>query len=121
MIEPLSGFPPDVLAFRCDGKVTGADYETVLIPAVEAALKTHTRLRLYYEIGSGFDGFEPSALFDDFKVGVEHLSLWSRIAVVCDVEWIRFAVSAFRFLMPGNVRSFHLNEADQARAWIAEA
>lgn len=37
---------------------------------MEAALKTHAQLRLYDEIGGGFEGDARRALFDDFKVGV---------------------------------------------------
>jgi hypothetical protein len=34
------------------------------------------------------------------------------------VEWIRYAVHAFRFLMPGAVRLFALEDAPKAREWI---
>lgn len=32
MIKMLEGFPAPIVAFRCDGQVTRADYEQVLIP-----------------------------------------------------------------------------------------
>ncbi len=58
-------------------------------------------------------------MWEDFSIGMEHLSRWERIAVVTDVEWIRLAVHAFGFLMPGKVRIFPVKEATGARAWIA--
>lgn len=51
MIERLKGFPDNVVAIACHGEVTKQDYDTVLIPAVEKALKTHDKLRLLYEVG----------------------------------------------------------------------
>ena len=43
MIDILQDFPASVLAFACHGQVAKADYETVLVPAVEAALKRHDK------------------------------------------------------------------------------
>ncbi|HVN63399.1 MAG TPA: STAS/SEC14 domain-containing protein [Candidatus Binataceae bacterium] len=70
-------------------------------------------------MGAQFSGIDPGAAWEDFKVGVEHLTRWERAAVVTDVEWIHHAVNAFRFLMPGRIRVFPNNQAAQARAWIA--
>jgi len=121
MITLLSGFGPDVVAVACSGHVARADYETVLIPAVEAALKAHDSVRIYYEVRADFAGIEPGAVWDDFTLGVEHLARWRRMAVVTDVGWIRLAIHTFGFLMPGKVRVFPLSEKAQARAWISEA
>ena len=54
MIEHLAGFPDNVVAFVCKGRVTKADYDTVLIPAVIDALENHQKVRLYYETDPGF-------------------------------------------------------------------
>ena len=121
MIEHLKGFPGNVLAFACHGKVSRQDYETVLVPAVEATLKVHEKVRLYYETAADFTGIEAGAVLEDTKVGLEHLGRWERIALVSDVEWIRIAVRAFGFLLPARLRVFEQGEATAARAWIGEA
>jgi len=120
MIRILPGFPAHVLAAACQGRVTRADYETVLIPAIEKALAAQPKVSIYYEIGAGFEGIEPGAVLDDLKVGMGHLSRWDRMAVVCDVAWIRDAVLAFGFLMPGRVRVLQLGQAAEARKWVSE-
>ena len=76
MIELLKGFPETVVALRGTGHITKSDYETVLIPAVEAALKVRDKVRLYYEIGPDFGGYDPGAAWEDFKVGVKHFTRW---------------------------------------------
>jgi hypothetical protein len=121
MIKRLTDFPDNVLGFRCSGKVTKADYDTALVPAVLQALKTHEKLRIYYETASDFSGLEAGAMWEDFKVGMEHLVRWERVAVVTDVEWIRQTMQLFSFIMPGTARSFPSAEAAQARAWIVAA
>ncbi len=118
MIRLLTGFPDNVLAAACEGQVTRRDYEEVLVPAANAALQRHQKVRVYYEITPQFTGIDAGAVWEDFRVGMGHLSRWERMACVTDVEWIRFAVNAFRFLMPGTLRVFPVNETDEARRWI---
>jgi SpoIIAA-like len=118
MIKKLTDFPGNVAAFVCKGRVTRADYDAVLLPAVQSALSTHDKVRLYYETDADFAGLEAGAMWEDFKVGVEHLTRWERVAVVTDVQWIRHAVRFFGFLMPGATKLFSRSEAAQAREWI---
>jgi SpoIIAA-like len=121
MIELLKGFPDDVVAVSCKGRVTKSDYDTVLVPTVEKALKAHEKVRLYYEAGPGFGGIDPAAAWEDFKVGMEHFTRWQRVAVVTDVDWIRHTMRLFSFIMPGDMRVFPVAEATQARVWIGSA
>jgi len=118
MIETLTQFPNNVIAVACSGNVTRRDYETILIPRVTKALEDQKKVRLYYQIGVDFEGIDPGAMWEDLKIGIEHLSRWERIAVVTDVYWIKHTIKAFGFLIPGAVRVFPLAEAGQARGWI---
>lgn len=118
MINVLKDFPDTIVAVTCEGQVTRADYERVLIPRVNEALARHGKVRLYYEIGSAFSGIDAGAVWEDTKIGLEHLSRWEKLALVTDVQWIRLAVGAFRFLMPGRLRIFDTSQTEEARAWI---
>jgi hypothetical protein len=118
MLEIIETFPDNVVALVAKGRVTRKDYEEVLIPRVEAALKRHHKIGLYYELGTQFSGIDPGAAWEDLKVGVEHLSRWERMAVVTDVDWITHMLNAFRLFMPGQLRVFTTAQASEARAWI---
>lgn len=119
MIEIIEGLPDNVVAFTAKGNVSRRDYSEVLVPAVENAFRRHRKVRCYYELGREFSGMDSGAVWEDFKIGVEHLAQWERVAVVTDVEWVRLAVNAFRFLVPCGVRIFGTSEAADARSWIA--
>lgn len=120
MIEMLTGLPSNVIGFNAIGKVTAEDYENHIVPAVEEALLSNDKVRLLYNLGEGFDGFEAGAVWEDTKVGLGHLAAWERIALVTDVDWMRMATKAFGFAMPGQVRVFKNAELEAARDWVSE-
>lgn len=117
MIEVLQGFPGNVVAFACHGHVTRSDYLTVLIPAVEKALRSYEKVRLYYETATDFKAIDAGAVWEDTRVGIGHFLRWERFAVVTDVEWIKHTVKFFSFLLPGELKVFSTAEAPQARQW----
>jgi hypothetical protein len=120
VIESIPGLPDGVLGFSAKGTVTAKDYETVIIPAVEAQFARNKKVRFLYHLGTEFVRFEAVAMWDDAKLGFKHLTGWERIAVVSDVAWIRAAIDAFALLMPGRVRVFREGELAEAKRWLAE-
>ncbi|MEO8215568.1 MAG: STAS/SEC14 domain-containing protein [Acidobacteriota bacterium] len=119
MITLLPNLPENTIGISASGRVSGADYEAVLIPAVETALEKHKKLRLIYELSDDFTGFTAGAMWDDMKLGMAHLTAWERVAVVTDVSWIANAANMFRFVMPCPVKIFPLKDRAEAEAWIA--
>jgi len=120
MLERINGLSENVLGFEAKGEVTGADYESVLIPAVEEMLARQKNIRFLYHLGDEFTGFDAKAMWDDVKVGLQHFAAWERVAVVTDMGWIRTAVKAFGFVMPGHVRIFSNLEFAEALRWLNE-
>jgi len=120
MIEKISGLPDNVLGFAAKGVVTANDYEKILIPEVERLFRRQNKVRLLYDLGEEFTGFEAAAMWDDAKLGLKHFASWDRLAVVTDIEWIRGAIKVFRHAMPGEVRLFGNRELAEAKRWISE-
>ena len=119
MIELLPNLPSKVVGFAASGRVTAEDYESVVFPAIESRLKEQAKIRVLYLLGSHFSGFTAGAMWDDAKVGLGHAGAWEKIAVVTDVDWIRSAVSIFRFILPCPVKVFSNAQLSEAKAWIA--
>ena len=115
MIEIIKELPDNVVGIVATGRVTNEECDDVLRPAMEASLKRHDKIRLYYEIGSRF----PGAGWGDLDIAIDHLPQWERIAVVTDTGWVRHTVNALRFLIASEVRVFTRLDAEEGRAWIA--
>ena len=119
MLSRLEGLPDNVLAVTATGEVTGDDYESVLIPAIDAMLAEHDKIRILYQLGPDFAGFSGAAFWDDARVGMAHIGKWEKIALVTDHEWMGHAARAFGFLMPGEVRAFANSQLAEAQEWVA--
>ena len=58
-------------------------------------------------------------MWSDARIGIKHLTRFSRVAVVSDVPWIRHAVRLFAPMMPAEVDVFADGELEAAKAWIS--
>jgi hypothetical protein len=67
MVEKILDLPDNVLGFTAKGTVTTNDYESVIIPEVEALFSRHGKVRFLYHLGEDFSGFEAAAMWDDTK------------------------------------------------------
>ncbi|MEV6105247.1 STAS/SEC14 domain-containing protein [Streptomyces sp. NPDC051940] len=109
--------PAGVVGFEASGKLSAEDYRDVVLPAlVEAAKSGEVRFLL---VVPDFDGMSAGALWQDLKVGVEHLRAWKRVALVTDVEWMVRVTHLFGWMTPGELKTFPLAERAEATAWVA--
>ncbi len=118
MFEAIDGFPSGVVAVRGVGRVTADDYRAVLMPRIGKAATGGRKVRLYLEFGDGFDGYAPSAMLADARLGISEFSAFERVAAVSDTDWIRRAVQLFGPIIPGEVRAFAVADIPAAREWI---
>jgi hypothetical protein len=117
MIKQLSDLPAGVIGFETEGRIEAEDYRDVVLPALERAAQTGEVRFLI--VMPEFHGMSGGAIWQDLKVGVEHLRAWKRIAVVTDIEWVTHMTGLFGWLTPGETRTFPVAEKDQAIAWVA--
>ena len=120
MLSLIGDLPANVIGVEADGKVTSADYEKVLVPAVEAARAASAdgKVRVLYVLHDDFPDYTTGAMWQDTKLGLGHLRAWERIALVCDAEWLRRSLRAFAWMLPGEVKAFELDDLDDAREWV---
>jgi len=71
-------------------------------------------------LGTEFTGFDAGAMWDDTKLGVKTFNSYERMAIVTDATWVRRSIKALGWLIPGDVRVFHVDELDSALGWIAD-
>ena len=117
MIEELKDMPAGVIGFDASGKLRAEDYRDVVLPALERAAATG-EVR-FVIVMRDFGGMSGGALWQDLKVGFEHLRAWKRIALVTDIEWMRHMTDLFGWMTPGETKTFALAQRDEAVEWAA--
>ena len=119
MIRILPDMPPGVLGLEAVDDVEKEDYEDVLLPAIDAAIAEHGKVRLVYVLGPEFDDYEGGAVWEDLELGVRHPASFERMAIVTDARWAGPAIRVFSVLWPGQARAFTLSEVESATRWAA--
>jgi SpoIIAA-like len=117
MMKELSGLPAGVIGFEASGRIRAEDYRDVVLPALERAAATG-EVR-FVIVMRDFDGMSGGAVWQDLKVGFEHLRAWKRVALVTDISWMRDLTSLFGWMTPGETKTFPLAQQDEAIAWAA--
>jgi len=114
----MDDLPDGIVGVRAFGEVDDDDYQDVLDPAINDALSRHDKIRLLYVLGPEFTGYDADAIWEDTKLGVRTFTDYERMAVVTDAVWVRRAVRALGWLIPGKVQVFHLDRLEEARDWV---
>ena len=117
-MEFIRDMPDSVAAVNGKGKLTGEDYKSVLIPAIEDLLTRHDKIRLLCCFDDDFS-FDGSAIWQDTTFGLKHLTKWEKLAIVTDKDWLRHSTSFLSFMVPGEVKVFTNAQLEAAKVWIA--
>jgi hypothetical protein len=114
----LDSLPSDVIGIDARGLISATDYRENLEPLVEEKLKQHDKLKMLLVAGPYFDGYSASALWDDAKFGLSHITTFSKLAVVTDEDWLHHSVKLFAAFMPTEVMVFPTKKLEEAKTWI---
>ncbi len=100
------------------GKLTHEDYE-IMNPMIDSALAgvTHPKVDVLFD-GMEWEGWEPRAAWDDFKLGLKHGNKFEKIAIYGNKKWQEFAAKVGSWFTSGEVKFFDNNE--DALAWLKE-
>jgi hypothetical protein len=106
----------NIAEITVDGSITKDEIEPV-IARLDAMIDEFGKIRVV-EVIKGVGKVEPGALWADLKWEPRHINSFSHVAVVADQKWVEWMVKPLDMLIPAKMRVFHLDELDEARAWI---
>src|SRR4051794_14259547 len=122
MVTVIAVDAPGVLAFVIAGRLTRADFQSVLLPPIREVIANGEEIRVLAVI-EDFQGLEAGPLLEELKVaarmGSAEASLRSYFAVVTDTDWVRRSIALFGWLVPGDIRVFATDRRTEAETWLA--
>jgi hypothetical protein len=121
MLRRIDDMPPGTIGFEAIGEVEDDDWERQVEPVLRREMAEGQKIRLLYLIGPDAREVEGDAMTADTGFRARHASSFDRVAVVSDETWMRPAMRALSFMLPGKARSFPVAELVAAKAWLAES
>ncbi len=112
--------PPGTIGFEAVGEVEDDDWEETVEPVLRQEIAAGRNVRLLYLIGTAAREVEGDAMSADTGFRVRHATSYERVAVVSDEDWIRPALRALSFLLPGKAQGFRVRDLAKAKAWLTE-
>ncbi|MCP4835796.1 MAG: STAS/SEC14 domain-containing protein [Phycisphaera sp.] len=104
------------VCIRPVGRLRAADYELIR-PAMEALISERGSIRVLFE-AEELDGWTPAAMWEDMKLGLHHAKDMERIALVVDKKWLEAMAALCRVFTRAEVKTFHADQIEDAKAWI---
>ena len=119
MLRRMTDVPVGTIGFEAVGEIEDDDWEEAAEPVLREEIAAGRKVRLLYVLGPAARGVEGDAMKADTEFRARHASSFERVAVVSDEDWMRPALRALSFLMPGKAKGFRVAELDDAKAWLA--
>lgn len=118
MIERDTDVPAGIDAVRAVGTLSRHDYDTVVVPMLDAAVREGRRLRFLCVVDEDFHGLTPDGMWADVKLGLTAMRNLEGCAVVSDLTWVRDTTQLAAFFLPGHVRVFDAVQREEALRWL---
>jgi hypothetical protein len=107
------------LELNVQGKLEDSDYRTFR-PLAEDRIREHGSVSLLVRI-SDFEGWTPSAMWEDLKFDVSHYSDVSRLALVGDEPATRWMARLSKPFTRAEVEHFPKEKLEAARTWVRQS
>ena len=119
-LRRIDDMPPGTIGFEAIGEVEDDDWEREVEPLLRSEMADGQKIRLLYLLGPEAREVEGDAMSADTGFRARFATSFERVAVVSDESWMRPAMRALSFLLPGKAKAFPVAELEAAKAWVAE-
>ena len=119
MFRMITEMPAGTIGFETVGEVDDDDWEATVEPMLRKEIAEGRKVRLLYVLGPETRKVEGDAMKADTGFRARHASSFERVAVASDEDWVRPALGALSFLLPGKAKGFRVRDLEEAKAWLA--
>jgi SpoIIAA-like len=120
MLRRMTDMPAGTIGFEAIGEIEDDDWERAVEPVLRDEMADGGKIRLLYLLGPEAREVEGDAMKADTGFRARHATSFERVAVVSDEDWMRPALRALSFLLPGKAKGFRVHDLAAAKAWLAE-
>lgn len=117
MFEQMEDSSNNVIGIKVKGKLLDKDYEE-LNQWLDDIKKNHDDIYMLCFLEDFHGWGELSAVWDDFKLGMNHRKDIKRCAMVGDKTWQKWGTTLGDWFMQGEVKYFDHAELEKAWEWV---
>ena len=118
MINFISDLPENIVGVKVSGDVTKKEYEDDFTPEIEKRLSGKKEIIYLVLLTANLSNIEIGVWWDDFKLAVEHIGHWKKVAIISNQKMINKLVNIMGFILPGKHKGFSLDDYDEAVTWL---
>lgn len=107
----------NVIYTTAKNKLNEDDYDQ-LIPILKEKVGEFKEIRWYFEM-QDFEGWTPTAAWEDVKFDFKNLSNFKKVAMVGSKKWEDWLTQLMKPFTSAEVKFFETAEKEKAKAWIA--
>lgn len=106
------------LTLKAKGKLTHSDY-LAMTPVIDSALAEvkHPQIKALFD-ATELEGWELSAAWDDFKLGLKHGNQFVKLALYGNKGWQEIATKIGNWFIAGEIRYFE--SETEALDWLKQ-
>jgi len=120
MVELLNDFPPYVAAYKATGHVHKDEYEQVVMARINEVAAQYEKINFLVLMDTDVWDYSFGSLVDYVKMTFEHFKQWNRLAIISNEQWLGKIYEVFGGLVYGKVKSFELNQYEEAKQWVSQ-
>lgn len=118
MLQPITGLPGHVVAFRASGHISAEEVSSVLVPAIEQKIASHEKVHYLILMENETGDWDLGAWGKDPKAALKYIKKGSRVAVISAQQKVRTFASGLSLFIPGKAKGFEPEELEEAKAWM---
>jgi len=119
MIKNITTGYQNLVAFEFQGEVSKADFDSVIMPAVNDLVENYDELNLVYYINTELKNFDVGAWWQDAMLGLKNITKWHKAAIVTENSAVQKFTELFGIIMPGSFKAFDKEQLQEAIDWAA--
>lgn len=114
MIQKLKNIPVNMIGFEVEQSVTRQEFDSFIMPEIEALIGRIDQLNLLLVYNGGFENFNVGLWLSEAMERLHYMTKWKQVAVISDTEVVHSLVDLFPCIMPGEFRAFNKTELTEA-------
>ena len=120
MLRRMDDMPVGTIGFEAVGEVEDDDWEETVEPVLRREIATGAQAAAALPPRAGGAGRRRRRDKGRHGFRARHADAFERVAVVSDEAWVKPALRALSFLMPGKAKGFPVRDLPAAKAWLVE-